>query len=783
MDLYFKISIMPKTLLTLLVFLSTLCLEAQNYRLSADISIKDINGRDMPAAWIGGLNNPHLHNMDLNGDGRQDLVIAEHSGQLKNISFIPLVHVQGSDFRYAPEYSRFFDNCECYEWAILKDFNYDSIPDVFCGRNPGQNFKVYKAVEHCRDSFSYVLQNDPLNFARFSETDTTAVTMSRGDMPAIADVDFDGDIDILTSNTANSRIHWYRNLAVEEGLNPGVLKYDRDTECWGHFGENDANDQLKLADTTAFGCEIVKKRLAGPRHSGSTFLVFDSNGDSLVEVLIGDVDTYRMHMALNAGKRDDALMTKAIYNYPNTDSSIYMSQFLRASYVDLNGDGLRDLSVNPHDPSPLVIENKTPILWYENTGASFLPNFRFRGRTLVVNDMVDAGFEAMPEFVDLDGDGLMDLLVGSTAASSLDGGSLRTRTEFHLYKNTGTVTAPEFRFETDLYLDFNVGPPFINKPDPAAGDLDNDGDPDLLIGAGDGRIYYYVNQAAAGRTASFQLSSDVLLRSSNGAPIIVFNDASPDLFDYDSDGDLDLFIGNGLGRIYYYENVGTATNFSFELRSERFGDIKISSNIGPTDTLVNVYPTMADYNRDGFADLIVGGPSGYVEIFTDAFQGLQKPLSRPDTLLEMSFRAQAAPAAVDLFDNGRISFVIGTEEGGLMLATSDTFAFDYCALVDTAQDTTNTDSTTNSLDPLGLTKVQIYPNPAKNRISIVFGENFPAGEIKKAAIYNQLGQMMGQREILGQKYDWNIQEIPEGLYFVRVEALGKSFVQKIIIRR
>ncbi|MEO0900011.1 MAG: hypothetical protein AAFY71_26590, partial [Bacteroidota bacterium] len=47
----------------------------QEYRISNSIPVNDINGIQLEYPWIGGLNNPHPSNIDLNGDGTLDVVI------------------------------------------------------------------------------------------------------------------------------------------------------------------------------------------------------------------------------------------------------------------------------------------------------------------------------------------------------------------------------------------------------------------------------------------------------------------------------------------------------------------------------------------------------------------------------------------------------------------------------------------------------------------------------------------------------------------------------------
>jgi hypothetical protein len=75
--------------------------------------------------------------------------------------------------------------------------------------------------------------------------------------------------------------------------------------------------------------------------------------------------------------------------------------------------------------------------------------------------------------VDLDRDGDLDLLVGSEAEG------------LKLYRNTGTKAEPVFTPDPG----FNV--PVQGYSTPAAGDLDGDGDVELLIGGVAGGLLYF----------------------------------------------------------------------------------------------------------------------------------------------------------------------------------------------------------------------------------------------------------------------------------------------------
>ena len=189
----------------------------------------------------------------------------------------------------------------------------------------------------------------------------------------------------------------------------------------------------------------------------------------------------------------------------------------------------------------------------------------FRAATSRLIRTLDVGSESIPAFNDLDGDGDLDLLL----SNKIDTESVGTG-HLYVFENTGSATAPAFT-ERGMV----PGLPDAYHHAPAFGDLDGDGDDDVLMGEWRDRMTYYRNDGPRGGRGADAVLPRWTLVDSAAATLTRGRNTTPTLGDLDGDGDLDLLVGESSGALNYYRNDGGARSPDFELVSDEFQDIDI----------------------------------------------------------------------------------------------------------------------------------------------------------------------------------------------------------------
>jgi hypothetical protein len=701
------------------------------YSLDQSIPVSRADGTPYEIPWAGGLNAAEYNKLDLNQDGIADLVVFDRMANK-----VTTLIREGERYRYAPEYETLFPDIS--NWLLIRDYNCDGKPDLFTGDILG--IRVYIN----RTPANGPLQWEQFRFFAGNGLPKSDVLLTKGfsglinlqlqydDLPAISDVDGDGDLDILTVNyTGEGGIEFHRNFSKERYGTCDSLEFERITQRWG-------NVLSCLCGEFAFGGEGCPPNSGGRiKHSeGKGLLAYDFDNDGDIDLALSDGNCESVYLLENTGDAANPDFTSAIpFPQPNpAHFPLYPTPFLE----DVNHVFVKDhLQINLRESSWL----------YVNTGTNALPVFAFRQRDFLQRDMIDVGDGAVPAFMDVDGDGDLDLVIGQMNTDGDLTGSLT------YFQNVGTPSSPSFRLVTDDYLNFkaygfyNIKPQFY--------DANGDGKMDLVFTATSSTtqetgLYVLHNKASSGLDVSGQ--SPVLISFD-----MLFSE-NVHMTDVDADGLPDLIVGKTNGSLQYWRNSGPAGSINLTLEKVDY------LGFGPSVERQSLALHVADLNDDGRTDLIIGDQYGRLGIISDFRQTSQEVelISNiiydafTDSYTMRNLGGRIWPVAARLFEGSPPVIALGSLLGGMSILRND-----------------------GGLPPSSELRMMVYPNPARISDGITIWVDRPV----VVQLVSLWGQELTIPVTLEPFLDHNLPlpRVASGLYLLRVTAGGRNYTRRLVI--
>ena len=441
------------------------------------------------------------------------------------------------------------------------DFDNDNDIDIVCGFEEG----IIVGLENVGGEFTF----NTIYYGPFAYIDVGEFAT-----PAFADLDNDGDLDLVSGNKAGE-FHYFQN---DNGVFNQIMGEDNpfDEIDMKHLGgwstpafadlDNDGdldfisgnyvgtfeyyeNDEgefvLRTEQDSPFG---GFKLYGGIDHP--TFIDFDHDND--LDLVIGDLglDKDGDPHTIKYFQNDNNLFVEK-KGVENPFSTLEAEQKSTPKFIDFDKDGDLDIISGTRHGYYNYFENDNDV-YIKTTGADN------------PFSSLDPGKSCVPELLDFDNDGDLDL-ISTTGGFGVE-----------YYQNEGGT----FSLTSGTDDPFNGLYTYAFFRSPTTVDLDNDGDLDI-VGIGmvsigdDGAIQYLEN-------------NDGVLKKTTGSdnPFYYFKHSHGYLAFADLDGDYDLdFIIIDNGNVYEYKN--TTDNIIASSKGSKFENKPVVFP-NPTDDFINI---------------------------------------------------------------------------------------------------------------------------------------------------------------------------------------------------
>jgi hypothetical protein len=728
----------------------------------------EVDGEVKPNALIGGLVAPQFSSFDLDGQGPEDLMVFDRNGNVL-LSFINNSTPGNPSYDFAPEYLGSFPVLRGF--VQFHDFNGDGKKDIFTGPPSASGIEVWRNTSQ-GDQISFELMKFNFGIGDFLQFPVgngySQVYVSSIDVPAIIDVDGDEDLDVLTFEPGGSYMYFYKNMAKEQGLPDDTLVYKLEDACWGKFFESGVGEEISLSSNPALcSAGLLPDDKDGTtsdsRHAGSTVLALDGDGDGDLDMILGDLSNNGFVYLENGGSSTEAFMIDQNIQYPTAEEEVDIFVHIAPFFIDIDNDGRRDLIASQNNINGA--QNVNHIWYYKNVGTDASPEFQLVQKDFLHETSLIMGNSSHPTFLDFNSDGLQDILVG-THRMVFSSESSTERKSLFLYENIGTKSSPAYKLNTDNYLGMRD---IVGTNDgylaPTVGDLDSDGDDDIIVADKRGFLYYWENVAGAGNPYEFD---GFIYQYKNIKP---GSNCKPAIYDLDGDGLNDLIIGEKnentnpetgvFGGLTYYRNEGTVGAPEFY---DNMDTLSNTSTLGSVNTN-SIFVTSGSSSPSFFVSnnelfLSVGSRGGEVHIYNDIEENLYDSFNEVYSELpiqDVGIRSTAVYA--DLDDDNFYEVIVGNDGGGLR-------AFNTTFIV-------NDESSIEDVRNLEMT---ISPNPTSDIIDV----NIPDNTQAKYTIFDINGRLVQSGQMQGSYARLQIGQLPSGVYMLDVKADTRSNVKRFI---
>ncbi len=525
---------------------------------------------------------------DFDLDGQLDLLAGLYNGQMPHYEQDP---GENTFSRINGTFSGI--DIGSYAAPTLVDLDNDGLLDLIIGS--------------ASNNALYHYEQDQLNQPVFSRVTNQLGGFTFGDEPApcFTDLEQDGYLDLLVGSGNGQIAHYRATTATLE------------TQCVS------TTEPTILSSTSAVvGGEVLNDNGSFVYRRGVYYSLTNSlpgSGDGCVTIGTGSGEFSTTLTDLYEGKKyfirtfaTNALGTwfGDVKTLTTSVSNIDAGEYAAPAFVDLDYDSKLDLIIGNEDGT---------LAHYEQAETNSMT------LNLVTDNFnnIDVGGQSSPVCLDIDNDGLLDLLVGNQNG---------TVDRFEQYEFGSLV----FNLVKNNFLNYDVN----GYAKPAIADIDGDGLIDILVGQLYGRLRHFEQDASDPEIFN--------LVNSEFSGIDVGYNAAPFFTDLDADGRLDLLVGKRNGEVVHYRQ-DSQNSLSFSHVIDSFGGI---------DTGGYAVPAVCDINGNNRFDMLIGQVDGKI-IFWESGDVIVNPscMTTDDPVSETDMRWTLGGSVTD--DNGHFIYERG----------------------------------------------------------------------------------------------------------------------------
>lgn len=475
-------------------------------------------------------------------------------------------------------------------------------------------------------------------------------------VPAAADIDDDGDVDLVIGTRAGTitllendgcatapsfrevppDAHAFGSILVGQGAVPALVDLDGDEDLDLVVGNWMALDYFRNDGSAASPVFVAVTGPASP-FDGMTFdfapapTFGDVDDDGLIDLTLGTYSGVIRYFK-NTGSTATPVFTEQ-FDQDNPLSTISIPDPVKPYLVDLDGDDDLDLLIGMRFAGPAP---------YRNVGTAQAATFQTWPGLITLPTVDDLSAAAVADF---DGDGLAEMVLGQ------ENGPLR------YFDNSGTLESPHFVQNFGLANPIS-GPRMIGNSSPTTLDWDGDGRLEIVVG----HLFGDLMSLKLDTNGAYQ----VLMEASQDPLRVLFplfGSPTPSTGDIDADGDTDVVVGGTFNGLVLLRNDGTPSAPSF-------------SDVGPVIPGLSGLPYLADIDGDDDLDIALGQGDSVVLVRNDGTPQVPQftvtsPGSDPFVGIQASENGLAVPALADWDGDGDLDLLLGSTLGPSLAYCND----------------------------------------------------------------------------------------------------------------